>query len=557
VTDAPVNHKLYKAAFRLVREDGAIRWVTGTGSFYYGKDGKPERMLGMAVDITELKHAEEGLKKSEEKFSKAFRESPLALTITSADDHRYLDINETFEQITGWRRDQVIGRTPFDIQIWVAPEERVEFVKRLRTEGSVRNYEVHFRCKDGAERIGRGSAELIEIDNESCILSVIADITETKRTEEKLSESQTRLIGVIDSAMDAIIAIDEEQRILLFNAAAEKMFGCSANDALGTSIERFIPPHLSSSHGQYVKQFGESGTTTRAMGNLGALSAVRLNGEEFPIEASISHLGVNRKKLFTAIIRDVTERRRAEEAERQSEERTHLAFQVGRMYADEWDADNDVILRSPECMSILGADQSPRTTRGELLRSVHPDDREQLASFFAGFTLEHSTNQVSYRFERPDGSVIWLEKRAQAFFDDNARLLRTIGVVADITDRKQSDLALRESEERFRLVANSAPVMIWTSGPNKMCDYFNQQWLNFTGRPLAAELGNGWAEGVHPEDLDACLNTYSQAFDKHEPFDMQYRIRRHDGQYRWIQDRGGRDSDLTVASWATSAHAMM
>jgi hypothetical protein len=357
--------------------------------------------------------------------------------------------------------------------------------------------------------------------------------------------------------MDAIIAIDEEQRILLFNAAAEKMFGCSANDALGTSIERFIPPHLSSSHGQYVKQFGESGTTTRAMGNLGALSAVRLNGEEFPIEASISHLGVNRKKLFTAIIRDVTERRRAEEAERQSEERTHLAFQVGRMYADEWDADNDVILRSPECMSILGADQSPRTTRGELLRSVHPDDREQLASFFAGFTLEHSTNQVSYRFERPDGSVIWLEKRAQAFFDDNARLLRTIGVVADITDRKQSDLALRESEERFRLVANSAPVMIWTSGPNKMCDYFNQQWLNFTGRPLAAELGNGWAEGVHPEDLDACLNTYSQAFDKHEPFDMQYRIRRHDGQYRWIQDRGGRDSDLTVASWATSAHAMM
>ena len=105
--------------------------MTATGTFYYAKSARPERMLGMAVDITDRRLIEEALKKSEEKFSKAFRESPMALTLTSAVDQHYLDINGTFELITGWRRDEVIGRTPFDIRIWGNPEDRIELVKRL------------------------------------------------------------------------------------------------------------------------------------------------------------------------------------------------------------------------------------------------------------------------------------------------------------------------------------------------------------------------------------------------------------------------------------------
>jgi PAS domain S-box-containing protein len=101
-----------------------------------------------------------------------------------------------------------------------------------------------------------------------------------------------------------------------------------------------------------------------------------------------------------------------------------------------------------------------------------------------------------------------------------------------------SEAGLRESEERFRSVADSAPVFIWMSGLDKLCTFFNKTWLEFTGRTIEQELGNGWADGVHPDDLGRCLRIYNRTFDAREPFVMQYRLRRHDGEYRWISDNG-------------------
>lgn len=121
-------------------------------------------------------------------------------------------------------------------------------------------------------------------------------------------------------------------------------------------------------------------------------------------------------------------------------------------------------------------------------------------------------------------------------------------------EHEQAAQVVRESEERFRLVSNTAPVMIWMAGTDRLCNYVNQSWLEFTGRPVEAELGNGWAEGVHNEDLKGCLETFSQAFDQRQSFAMEYRVRRKDGEYRWVLDTGVPrfNSDGTFAGYIGS-----
>jgi PAS domain S-box-containing protein len=126
----------------------------------------------------------------------------------------------------------------------------------------------------------------------------------------------------------------------------------------------------------------------------------------------------------------------------------------------------------------------------------------------------------------------------EIFSNSLKRKQGTQALLASNTELKRSESVLRESERRFRLVADTAPALIWMSGPDKKCTFFNEGWLNFTGRSIDCELGDGWADGVHAEDLQRCVDTYTQAFDCREEFRMEYRLRRHDKEYRWILDIG-------------------
>ncbi len=170
-----------------------------------------------------------------------------------------------------------------------------------------------------------------------------------------------------------------------------------------------------------------------------------------------------------------------------------------------------------------------------LIPPDHPDELlETVKSVGPGNAVEHyETTRL-----KKDGSRIDVSMTVSPIFAANGQIIGTSRITRDITQRKLQDAILRESEERFRLVSDTAPVLIWMSGTDKRFTYFNKPWLMFTGRSMAEELGNGWTEGIHPEDFEKCVALYFQCFDRRKEFSIEYRLRRFDGEYRWISSIG-------------------
>ncbi len=273
-------------------------------------------------DITERVSAEK-------RFLQVIEGAPNGMVMVDQEGKIVL-VNAQIEKSFGYWRDELLGRS---IEMLVPerfrarhPDFRHAFLTAptVRPMGSGRDlYGLH---KDGSEFPVEIGLNPLETEQGVMVLGTIVDITERKRAEETLRRSQAQLAGIIGSAMDAIITVDAEQRIVLFNAAAEKMFHCPSGEAAGQSLDRFIPDRFRPAHKTHIQNFGRTHVTRRTMGALGALFGLRTDGEEFPIEASISQLDSEGQKFFTVILRDITKRQRIEEALRASEARFSVAF---------------------------------------------------------------------------------------------------------------------------------------------------------------------------------------------------------------------------------------
>jgi PAS domain S-box-containing protein len=240
----------------------------------------------------------------------------------------------------------------------------------------------------------------------------------------------------------------------------------------------------------------------------------------------------------TKIASIAIERLRSIEKLAKSENRLQMALLGAQQGTWDWDVKNQILTWDARYKEMSGLPPDVEPSYARFLESLHPDDRQRIDEAVAIALDGHVEFSEEYRAIHADNTVRWILSRGRGFYNADGEAYRMSGTVKDITDRRQAEAILRESEERFRQMADSAPMLVWMAGTDKLCYYFNQPWLDFTGRTIEQELGNGWAEGVHPEDFQTCLETYINAFNARLPFEMDYRLRRFDGEYRWILDAG-------------------
>ena len=283
------------------------------------------------------------------------------------------------------------------------------------------------------------------------VAAFIAEREHAQRARERqvrqqaAMETRLRFAAIMEASEDAIFVTDISGIVTDWNKGAEKLYGYTADEMIGQSIFLLIPSDRSS-------------ICTRAMEkvqqghSLGHSETVRRkkDGELVTISITASPIFTPEGKVvgLSAIERDITERKRQETILRNNEERLRLAAQAGKMFAYEWDAATDIIVRSEESSNILGIDQAERFTHEQAIGRVHPDDRERVVAAMAALTPENPSLKVSYRILRPDNTEIWVERNSIAHFDEEGRVLRSVGMVVDITERKRAEAALSNARLR-------------------------------------------------------------------------------------------------------------
>jgi PAS domain S-box-containing protein len=623
----PINFTLDKGKIsdiEIPRQDGK-KTIAEMSVADIDWEGAPAYLVSLH-DITERKQMEEALRASEDKFSKAFRSSPEAIVISNIEDGTILEGNNTFLRLTGYKPEEVIGKKSTEVGLWAVPKERAEIIHALKEEGMINNRECQFRMKSGEIRLWLFSAEIINIENKSCMLSVTADITERKKTEEtlrfsdaafksihesvvatdtsyiithwnKISEkmygikasqaigknltdvieikenvpgenaqrlknleangyyqeeqlhrtsqgevwvdvsvqaieengrrygwvmlasaitqrklaeealkrSEEKYRELISSSIDGIVSNDAQMRIIIWNQGAEKIFGYTEKEMLGQPIAKIIPEK---EHQKLEKvqralyKVGAGKTSSRIIEGLG----LRKDGKEIPIELSVSTKKYEDNSITTAIIRDVTERKEAEEKLRISEERFRDLFENASDLIQSVAQDGRFVYVNKAWRKALGYTEKelPKLTVWDI---IHPDHLAHCQEIFQS-VMRGETNYIETVFFAKNGKAIHVEGNANNYCLEG-KIMATRGIFRDVTERKEAEERLRESEESYRDLFENASDFIQSVAQDAHFVYVNKAWrevLGYREKEIAKLVL--W-DIIHPDDIKRCKKIFN------------------------------------------------
>lgn len=342
----------------------------------------------------------------------------------------------------------------------IHPEDRQRFLDKLWSSlnpkgGGEFEYDHRLLRPDGTVRWVRTKGRTFFVGEGRhrrgiAATGVVMDITASRTAERELAEGREELAKLLDSALEAIVTIDNDQRIVGFNASAAQLFRCPREEAIGSPLVRFIPERYRQAHGSHIDNFAKEGTTARTMGIPGVFSGQREDGEEFPIEASIAKVEVGGHTRMTVFLRDITDRVKGDEALRRSKEDLELAIQAGNIGIWHCVQGTEQIECSARFKEIFGIPPGEPVSHERVMAAIHPDDRQQVEAAIARSLEKDEEYKAEFRIVWPDRSPHWVHERGRNLHDPaTGQAIGMRGISLDISERKRHEQALLGRNEQL------------------------------------------------------------------------------------------------------------
>jgi PAS domain S-box-containing protein len=509
--------------------------------------------MSRVPNLAKQKQLQEALRESEQRYQKLLESVTDCIYTVKVKGGRAKGANTSRSAIATSYSPSCVAITGYtaaeyaaDPQLWermIYEEDREavrQQVAKILSGETVPSLEHRIVHKDGSIRWVRNTP-VVHQDKQGRIVSyegLISDITQRKKAEEALREREHFIQRVAEAMPGLLYVYDliEQRNVYVNRRQITEILGYSpeAVQAMGATV---LPTLTHPDDLPKIAAYHQRCTTAKDREVLEIEYRMRdANGEwhwllSRDIVFARTADGSVQQVLGTAT--DITHLKQVEEDLRQSEERFRVALKNAPIVV----FNQDTELRYTWIYNPLpGA--NVEDVVGKLdAELVTAEDAQRLTAI----KRQVLTDGVGRRLEESltiNGDVRYYDLTVEPMRDRCGEIVGIACVALDISDRKQAEKALRESEQLFRLVADAAPVMIWMSDTDACCIFFNQPWLTFTGRSREQEAGEGWIEGVHPEDVERCLHTYRSAFNARQNFSMEYRLRRADSEYRWILDTG-------------------
>lgn len=503
--------EIHDIEFEMVRQDGTHVFVQFDGKIGRDAHGEFKQTHCILNDITARKRIEAELQASEARYRNLFENMlggyaycQMIFENGRPVDFVYLEVNKAFGDLTGLH--EVVGKKVTEVIPRIREEspEIFEIYGRVSQTGTPERFELDFKP------LGIWLSISVYSPAPGYFVAVFDNITDRKQSEQALRESEEQFRSVVQTANDAIISEDAAGNVIFWNRAAESIFGYTADEMHGKPLSLIMPERFRDLHWQGLQDAVARG---KANWNGKTLEMIGLakDGHEFPIELSLAQWQAQRGIFFTAIIRDITARKRAEAELRESEASLKFSQQVAHLGHWTWDTQTNQLVWSDEMYRIFGIDRQnfDGALDKVIAQAIHPDDRAKVNAANTAVITEHKSEPLEYRVVWADGSVrtVWAVPGAK-ITDRDGKILKLSGIVQDITERNQAEEMLRASETSYRDLFNSVTEAIYVQnrdgvfldvnrGAEIMYGYRREELIGKTPALVSAPDKNDLAQVMH------------------------------------------------------------